>query len=211
VYGPAPGHIRHAEWSPILPSNPYSASKAAQEAIAISYWRTYDIPLVITNTMNIIGPMQDPEKYVPMVIRNVIDGETVTIHGTDEQIGSRFYLHARNQADALVTLLEGGAGMPYSIATEFDQHEPDRYNVVGEVELNNLELAQMIADVLGKPLKYELVDFHSTRPGHDLRYALDGSKIKRDYDWEPPVKFQDSLAQTVDWYVSHPEWLRRNR
>jgi dTDP-glucose 4,6-dehydratase len=148
--------------------------------------------------------MQDPEKYVPMVIRNVIDGDTVTIHGTEDQIGSRFYLHARNQADALVTLLKGGAGLSYSLSSALGQTAPDRYNVVGEVELNNLELAQMVADILEKPLNYQLVDFHSTRPGHDLRYALDGARIKQDFDWEPPVKFRDSLAQTV-------EWLRRNR
>lgn len=206
VYGPAPGTMRHAEWSPIKPSNPYSASKAAQEAIAYSYWRTYGVPVIITNTMNIIGERQDPEKYVPMIIRSVLDGETLTIHGSPEAIGSRFYLHARNQADALITLLQQCAERHHS-----EGDDMARFNVVGELELNNLELAQMVADHIGMPLKYELVDFHSTRPGHDLRYALDGTKLDEEYGWTPPVPFQESLERTVDWYIKHPEWLRRNR
>jgi dTDP-glucose 4,6-dehydratase len=206
VYGPAPGDTRHAEWSPIMPSNPYSASKACQEAIAYSYWRTYDVPVIVTNTMNIIGERQDPEKYVPMIIRSVLDGETLTVHGSKEAIGSRFYLHARNQADALIRLLNHGAETHH-----LDGEPMARYNVVGEIELNNLELAQMIADHIGKPLNYELVDFHSTRPGHDLRYALDGSRIEEEFGWTPPVPFKESLERTVDWYIAHPEWLRRNR
>ena len=98
VYGPAPVGHAHREWmDQYFPSNPYSASKAAQESIAYSYWRTYGVPLIITNTMNIIGEMQDPEKFIPMIMKKVISGETVTIHAAPTgEIGSRFYLHARN-------------------------------------------------------------------------------------------------------------------
>ena len=162
VYGAAPTHD-HPEWSVILPSNPYSASKAAQEAIAISYWRTYDIPLIITNTMNNIGEMQDPEKFVPMLIKGIHNGDTVTIHGTEEYIGSRFYLHARNHADALLFLINQGAPTKYVDNNEIVM--PDRYNVVGDTEKNNLELAEEIAQLVGEPLKYKLVDFHQIRPG----------------------------------------------
>lgn len=200
VYGPADDH-NHREGEPHRPSNPYSASKAAQEAICFAYWRTYGLPIVITNTMNIIGEMQDDEKFVPMVIKKLINGEIMSIHASPEGIiGSRFYLHARNQADALLYLL--------------NNHEPslypakdiDRFNIVGEKEVDNLEMAQMIARILGIPLKYQLVDFHSSRPGHDLRYGLDGDKMQR-LGWKAPFSLEDSLRTTVEWTVNNRDWL----
>lgn len=203
VYGAAPSED-HPEWSTILPSNPYSASKAAQEAIAISYWRTYGVPLIITNTMNNFGEMQDPEKFVPMLIKGIYNGDTVTIHGNPETIGSRFYLHARNHADALIFLINRG-----NITKYVDNNEivkPDRYNIVGDTEKNNLELAEEIAELVGQPLKYKLIDFHSTRPGHDRRYALDGSKLYS-LGWKPPVAFKESLAKTVEWTLENKQWM----
>ena len=105
VYGEAPPDDAHKEWSPILPSNPYAASKAAQEAMAISYWRTYNLPIVITNTMNIIGERQDPEKFLPKIIQKVARGEEMPIYGdSEDSIGTRIYLHAQNMADAIVFL-----------------------------------------------------------------------------------------------------------
>lgn len=204
VYGAAPPGYAHREWEAILPSNPYSASKAAQEAIAISYWRTYDVPVVITNTMNNFGERQDTEKMVPMTIARTLAGREVPIHGQPGQIGSRFYLHARNHADAVLYLLQNTTPTHYR-AGEADR--PDRYNVVGNREINNLELAEMIADIIGKPLKYTFVDFHSTRPGHDLRYALDGTKL-RELGWQPPVPLEESLLRTIHWTTEHPEWTR---
>lgn len=203
VYGPAPKGHAHREWADqYFPSNPYSASKAAQESIAYAYWRTYDIPLIITNTMNIIGEMQDPEKFVPMVMKRVIAGERVPIHASPlGEIGSRFYLHARNQADALLFALHH----PAPLYTE--SPVPAKWHVVGEREVTNLEMAQMVADCLGKPLHYDLVDFHSSRPGHDLRYALDGSKIA-DAGWIAPLSLEESLSRTVEWTLDHPEWLQ---
>lgn len=202
VYGPAPDGYAHVEWmDQHLPSNPYSASKAAQEDIAFSYWRTYGVPLVITNTMNIIGETQDPEKYVPMTIKKVLNGEKVLIHGSlDGQIGSRFYLHARNQAHGLLYVSE----LPVLSYGESDM--PERYHIAGEREVDNLEIAQLIATYLGKPLDYEIVDFHSSRPGHDLRYALEQSKITN-AGWKAPLSFEESLERTVKWTLNHPEWL----
>ena len=202
VYGPAPSGYAHREWEDqYLPSNPYSASKAAQESIAYSYWRTYDLPLIITNTMNIIGEMQDPEKFVPMIMKRVLSEETVTIHASPTgEIGSRFYLHARNQADALIYTIN------QPILKYGESHVPQKFHVVGEREVDNLEMATMVAEYVGKPLKYELVDFHSSRPGHDLRYALDGNKIA-DAGWVAPLSLEESIERTVNWTLKNKEWL----
>jgi dTDP-glucose 4,6-dehydratase len=203
VYGAAPDGINHKEWSPILPSNPYSASKACQEAIAISYWRTYGVPVVITNTMNNFGETQDAEKYIAMLIRKIHIGETVTIHGNDEYIGSRFYLHARNHADAVLHILQK---TPTKYVDNNEIVMPDRYNVVGDEELNNLQIAEMVAEIMGKDLKYELVDFHHTRSGHDRRYALDGTKMKED-GWIAPVPLRESLEKYIQWTLNNNLWI----
>jgi dTDP-glucose 4,6-dehydratase len=202
VYGAAPNGVNHKEWSPILPSNPYSASKACQEAIAISYWRTYGVPVVITNTMNNFGETQDAEKFIAMVINKIDSGEVVPVHGTEDNIGSRFYLHARNHADAVLHIL-GITPTKYHDGNEVVY--PDRYNVVGDEELNNLEVAKIVSELMNKSLKYELVNFHHTRPGHDRRYALDGSKLKSK-GWSAPVQFKESLKKYIDWTLNNNIW-----
>lgn len=204
VYGPASAGYAHREYDPIKPSNVYSASKAAQEAFAFAYWRTWAVPLVVTNTMNIIGERQGPEKLIPTVIRKVCRGETVPIYAAGGVSGSRFWLHARNQADALVYLCEHLDG---NLPTYPQDGEPARFHVVGEREVSNLDMALMIAEIIGKPLHYELVNFHASRPGHDLRYALDGAKLA-DLGWTPPVPLQESIEKTVRWTLAHPEWLQ---
>lgn len=229
VYGPAHPGEAHREWiDNIKPSNPYSASKAAQEAVAYAYWRTYDIPLIISNTMNIIGETQDSEKFFPKTLLNVLKGTEMTIHASAEgEIGSRFYLHARNQADGLLYLLKyftisdsgkarGADRLAGSVPPGTEEYEtlryswggtvPPRYHIVGEREVDNLEMAQLIAQAAGKELKYKLEDFHSSRPGHDLRYALDGRKIAS-IGWTAPIPLETSIKSTVDWTLSHPEWL----
>jgi dTDP-glucose 4,6-dehydratase len=218
VYGPVEGDdLRgHPEWAPILPSNPYAASKAAQEAIAISYWRTYGVPLIIVNCMNMIGERQDVEKFVPMVISRVLKGETVTIHGTSANIGTRHYLHSRNLADAILYLLEKQppALFPAHLDRTYWKHgvpmrvadRPDRFNIATPDRINNLVLADMIAKSVGKPLKYQLEDFHSQRPGHDPHYGLDPSKLSN-LGWEMPLTFAESLDRTVQWTLKHREWL----
>jgi dTDP-glucose 4,6-dehydratase len=211
VYGPADPGEAHAEWEPIVPSNPYSASKAAQEAIAISYWRTYGVPVVITNTMNIIGEMQDPEKMVPKAMRLLRAGEPVPVHcDTDGTPGSRFYLHARNLADAWLWLLQEGGRSWEPNAYADGCSRPSRFNIVGEREVDNIELVKMIAGMLGVRPRYERQSFHASRPGHDLRYALDGSKLAHlgtVSGWMPPFTLEESLRRTVEWTVGHPEWL----
>lgn len=232
VYGPMVDKIPHPEWDTILPSNPYSASKAAQEAIAIAYWRTYGVPVIITNTMNNFGERQDPEKYVPKIIRAVLKGDTVTVHGKPGDIGSRFWLHARNHADATLFILQNANvaiepgwqtihNVPpfenQTISIETPGREkllqkfpvsdrPQRFNVVGEVEIDNLEIAQIVANVLNKPLHYKLEDFHSTRPGHDPHYGLTGHKLER-AGWIAPISFESSFAKTIKWYEANPVWL----
>jgi len=205
VYGPALHNTRHKEWSTILPSNPYSASKASQEALAISYWRTFKVPVVLTNTMNVFSPRQDSEKFIPMLIKNINSGKEVIIHGSEGDIGSRFYIHARNKADALLFILQKTTVKMYEDNID-SIIVPDRYNIVGEIELNNLQVAEIIADILQKPLYYKLEDFHKTRSGHDRRYALDGSKLK-EMGWIPPMTFRESLEQTVKWTLENPEWM----
>lgn len=203
VYGVAPKGVDYKEWSTIRPSNPYSASKAAQEAIAFSYWRTYDIPVIITNTMNLLGQTQDAEKYPAQLIRKIYNRETVTVHGKPDDIGSRFYIHARSASDAVLFIVNN---LPPKHYQEDVILEPDRYNIVGETELNNLELAEMTARLMGKELKYEFTDFHKGRPGHDRRYSLSGEKLKN-LGWKPPEDFERSLKNTIEWTLTNPFWL----
>lgn len=210
VYGPADPGYPHREWDPILPSNPYAASKAAQEAVSVSYWRTYGIPVIITNTMNLIGERQHPEKYIPKTLRAVLAGKEAVVHGSPGDVGSRHYLHARNMADAVVFLLDLGpvpAMFPaHAGCGERRADRPDRYNIASADRLDNLELAQWIAEAAGMPLRFRYEDFHATRPGHDPHYGLDPGKI-RALGWKPPVEFRASLERTVRWTMTHPEWL----
>lgn len=202
VYGDAPMGTDYKEWSTIRPSNPYSASKAAQEAIAFSYWRTYDVPLIITNTMNLFGETQDPEKYTAKLIKEIHNDETVTVHGSENNIGSRYYLHARNGADAVLFIINNVK--PVFHRDGFDR--PERFNIVGDIEVDNLTLAKTVAKILNKELKYTLEDFHSQRSGHDRRYALDGEKLKK-LGWKAPVEFLPSLEKTVEWTLNNKKWL----
>lgn len=205
VYGPAPIDDGHKEWATILPSNPYSASKAAQEAIAISYWRSFGVPLIITNTMNNFGEMQGATKYPAMIQNKLVRGEQVTVHATDDgQIGTRYYIHSRNTADAVLFLLN---------QTKAYLHKPgyidrpDRYNIVGDKQVDNLELAKTIARLMGQELDYKLVDYHSKQPGHDLHYGLDGEKLT-ELGWKSPLSFEESLKNTIKWQQDNPEWMQ---
>lgn len=202
VYGVAPEGVDHKEWASILPSNPYSASKACQEAIAISYWRTYGVPLIITNTMNLVGEMQDPEKYTAQLVKKIAGGEVVTVHGSESYIGKRHYLHARNMADAVLFIVNN---VPPTFFDDGDHTMPERLNIVGDIELDNLQLAQMVAEIMDKELKYELTDFHSTRPGHDRRYSLDGTKLK-ELGWSAPLDFKESLRKYINWTLNNKLW-----
>lgn len=195
VFGPAPTGVRYKEWDRYRSTNPYSATKAGGEELALAFHNTYGVPVLITHTMNVFGERQHPEKYIPSTIQKVRDGELVTVHAdkTRTKAGSRFYIHARNVASALVHVLNHGA-------------VGDKFNIVGERECDNLELARLIAGYVDLPLRHELVDFHSQRPGHDLRYALDGDKLAL-MGWTPAVAFEQSLERTVRWTLEHEHWL----
>jgi dTDP-glucose 4,6-dehydratase len=192
------------EWDAIVPSNPYAASKACQEAIAISYWRTYGVPLIITNTMNNFAEMQSAAKYPVIVQRKVAAGETLQIHASESgEIGSRSYIHSRNFADAVLFIIKNLP--PYMhVAEKADR--PDRYNIAGDVQLDNLELAQTIAKLMGKELKYETVNFHNTRPGHDPHYGLTRDKLEK-AGWKQPLSFEESLKNVVEWQTQNHEWI----
>jgi dTDP-glucose 4,6-dehydratase len=208
VYGDAPIGINYKEWSPIRPSNPYSASKASQEDMAFSYWRTYNVPVIITNTMNLFGETQDPEKYTAKLIRNIYNDEVVTVHGAEGNIGSRYYLHARNAAAAVLFIINKVKPLLHSDGVD----RPERFNIVGDIEVDNLTLAKtvnrMICEITGvnKELKYILEDYHSTRPGHDRRYALDGSMLK-EWGWSAPMEFEASLKKSIEWTLNNKQWL----
>lgn len=192
------------EWDAIVPSNPYAASKACQEAIAISYWRTYGVPVIITNTMNNVSEMQSASKYPVMVQRAVEEGRVLTVHGSETgEIGSRSYIHSRNFADAVLFIINNLP--PYMHHAE-KADKPDRYNIAGDIQLDNLELAQTIARLMGKELKYEIVNFHNNRPGHDPHYGLNMEKLKK-AGWKQPLTFEESLKNVIEWQRANPEWI----
>lgn len=180
------------------PANPYAASKAGGECVAMAYANTYNLPITIVNTMNLIGERQHPEKFVPKVIRSVLNSEQVLIHADPSctRSGTRFYLHCRTFANALGWLIDH-SGMPCP---------PLKIHVCGEREISNLDLAVMIAHYVRQPLIYKLVDFHSSRPGHDLRYAMDDRVIQA-MGWERPMNLEQSLEKTVGWYLRNRSWL----
>ena len=195
VYGPAPDGVLHTETFPYNATNPYAATKAGAEQLVNAFGNCYDIPVFTTSTMNLIGEKQHSSKFVPSTMRKVINGETVIIHSdaTKTRSGSRFYIHCRNAAAALLFLFERA-------------EQRGRYNIVGEKEVTNLELAQFIADEIGLPLKYEMVDWHSSRPGHDSRYALSGEKLAA-MGFVLPSSFENSLRKTIQWTLRNPSWL----
>jgi dTDP-glucose 4,6-dehydratase len=195
VFGPALGDTLFKEWDRHKPTNPYSASKSAAENICLSYENTYKIPLMIVNVMNAFGERQHVEKFIPLCIKKILNNELIQIHSYPDKLtsGTRFYIHSQNIASAVLFLINNGK-------------IGEKYNISGEKEVSNLDLAQLIAKFIGKELKYELIDFHSSRPGHDLRYGLDGSKIY-DLGWNPKFNFEDSLEKTVKWTLNNLEWL----
>lgn len=195
VFGPALGDTLFKEWDRHKPTNPYSASKSAAEQICIAYENTFNTPLVIVNVMNAFGERQHVEKFIPLCIKKLLNNEKVYIHSyPDKQTsGTRFYIHGRNIAAAVLFLINNGT-------------IGEKYNISGEKEVSNLEMAQLIAKFMNKELDYELIDFHSDRPGHDLRYGLDGSKLF-EMGFQLPVNFEESLENMVKWTLENQKWL----
>ena len=206
VYGPAPKDSGgHKEWDPILPSNPYSASKAIQEALAIAWWRCFGVPLIITNTMNNFGEMQAPSKFPAMIQKKIEKGEVIDIHAADgENIGSRYYIHSRNSADAIMFILKNVVPKMHG-SGEIDR--PIRLNIVGDKQVNNAELVEVISKLMDKPAQTRIVNFHDHNPGHDLHYGLNGEALKA-LGWSSPVSFEDSMKNTIEWQKRNPEWMK---
>ena len=204
VYGPTTGkNDGYIEWSSKIPSNPYAASKSCQEELCIAWWRAFGVPIIITNTMNNFGEMQSSSKYPVMIQKAIAKDEEIIIDGDEEGIGSRSYIHSQNFANALIFLLEHTK--PY-LHQPSQIDKPDRYHIAGDKQVDNLELAQMIAKLMGKELKYKVVDFHKTRPGHDKNYGLDDSKI-RNLGWHSPISFEESLANCIKWQTENDQWI----
>lgn len=207
VFGPAPAGVKYTERDRYNSTNPYSATKAAAEELCVAFENTYKLPIYITHTMNVFGERQHPEKYVPSTIRKVRDGEVVTIHSdpTKTIAGSRHYIHTQDVADGIMFLLNlSDEGRAFEF--DFGGAKCPKFNLVGKEEINNLELAQLIADAQGKELKYDMMDFHSARPGHDLRYAMSGEYMKQ-LGWEPQVSLRERIKQVVEWTLANDRWL----
>lgn len=204
VFGPAPEGVFYKENDRYNSTNPYSASKAAGEEFCVAFENTYGLPIYITHTMNVFGERQSPEKYIPMCVRRVDREEKITIHANPSKTkaGSRHYIHARDVADAMLFLLNH----PTVKEQDYGGAKCPKFNIVGKEEWDNLRVAATIADIQKKSLHYEMVDFHSSRPGHDLRYALDGSKMEK-MGWKPKIDITERLEQMVTWSLKHKEWL----
>jgi dTDP-glucose 4,6-dehydratase len=205
VFGPAPEGVSYSERDRYNATNPYSASKAAAEEMCISFENTYKMPIVITHTMNVFGQRQHPEKFIPLCIQRARDGETIFIHSNPQKtvIGSRHYVHATDVAEGLMFVL----GLDTTtLEKDYGGAKCPKFNIVGPEEIDNLSLAKLIAEIQGKPLNYELVDFHSQRPGHDLRYAMSGEYLKS-LGWEPRIKLSDRLKEVVEWSLNNTLWL----
>lgn len=192
----APG-VFHKEEAPHNPSNVYSATKSAQRQLCFAYAKTYHLPIITTYTMNQFGEMQHITKFLPLCIKKILNGETIDIHcdyKNNMKPGSRMYLHTRNSIDATLFLMEHGL------------KNGEAYNVAGQIELNNLEFANLIGKIMNKTVSVNMVDFHGQRNDHDSCYRLDGSKLLS-MGYKYPVEFYPSIEKTVNWYLDNPEWL----
>lgn len=196
VYGDLKDGNFFTEKTPYDPSSPYSASKAASDHLVRAWSRTYNLPVVITNCSNNYGPFQFPEKLIPLTIIKVINGEKIPVYGDGLQI--RDWLHVEDHVDALYeVMLNGDLGQTYNIGSNNEK--------------TNIDVVHMICDLLDRKKPYpingqssrELIEFIKDRPGHDVRYAIDASKIKKDLNWEPKRTFDEGLKETVDWYFNN--------
>lgn len=179
------GANAHSDWDVLLPTNPYSASKAAQEMIVQGYYHTYKLPLIITNSNNVVGKNQHPEKFVPKIIDLIKNDKTITLHTTKAGYGIRYYNPVENVADALKFILKA----PYG--HHGGDHLP-RYSLVGGEVLDNLQMAQKVAKILGKELKYKDVEAIKVRPGYDAFYEQGEDKLLT-MGWEPPFTLDEGL------------------
>lgn len=190
VYGSIDGTAQFTEESPLEPSSPYSSSKAGADLIALSYWKTFGMPVCITRCTNNYGPNQYPEKLIPLFILNASEDKSVPVYG--DGLNVRDWIHVKDHAAAVAKVLfEGKAG--------------EVYNIGSGNEHNNLQITKLILEILGKP--ESLIKYVEDRPGHDRRYALDSSKIERELGWKAETSFEAGLRETVRWYQENPQWV----
>ena len=209
IFGVAPPGVSYKEYDRYNSTNPYSASKAAAEEFCVAYENTYKMPIIVTHTMNVFGERQHPEKFIPGTIQKVRDGENVIIHANPEktEAGTRMYIHAKDVAEGLMFILNT-LPQDYKHTGDYGWAHCPKFNLVGTEEIDNLTLAQMIAKGVGKELYYEMIDFHGSRPGHDLRYALDGGLLKQ-LGWEPKIKLSERIEGMVKWTLENNRWLSK--
>ncbi|MDB2371829.1 dTDP-glucose 4,6-dehydratase [Alphaproteobacteria bacterium] len=188
------------ESNPYAPNSPYAASKASSDLIVRSFIHTYDFPAIITNCSNNYGPFQYPEKLIPLVIHNCLNGKPIPVYGDGQQI--RDWLYVEDHCEALMKVINHGK-------------VGQRYNIGGNQEVKNIDLIKMICQLLNElhPSKegpYEdLISFVKDRPGHDQRYAIDNTKIKNELDWSPSISLATGLKKTIQWYLANDIWLRQ--
>lgn len=198
VYGTLGETGMFTENTPYAPNSPYSASKAASDHLVRAWHETYGLPVVLTNCSNNYGPYHFPEKLIPVVILNALGGKPIPVYGTGENV--RDWLYVEDHADALLTVAQRGA-------------LGRSYNIGGENEATNIDLVRMICAILDqkrpKDVGYaEQITFVSDRPGHDLRYAIDPTRIRNELGWRPSVTLEQGLEKTVQWYLDNEDWWR---
>ena len=191
VYGSI-GEGKFTEQSPLSPNSPYAASKAAADLLCHAYWKTYQLPVVITRGSNNLGPFQFPEKLIPLAITNALENKPIPIYG--DGLNVRDWIYVADHCRALDLVFQKG--------------EPGEiYNIGATNERTNLAFVHALLDIMGKP--QSLMTFVADRPGHDRRYALDASKITQELGWKPAYSFEEALTVTINWYVNHEFWWRK--
>ena len=194
VYGSLAEPLVADEEYPLRPSSPYSASKAGSDLLALSYFTTYKLPVIVTRASNNYGPYQFPEKLIPLMILNAMDGRPLPVYGDGMQV--RDWLFVEDHCRALAAVLENG-------------REGEIYNIGGNRSLPNIEVVKKILHATGK--SDSLIQTVRDRPGHDRRYALSSDKLLRETGWQPQVGFEEGLSYTVSWYRGNPGWVEHVR
>ncbi len=203
VYGSLGPTGAFTETSPYHPNSPYSAAKASSDMLARAWAETFGVPVVITNCSNNYGSHQFPEKLIPVVIINALEGKDIPVYGKGDNV--RDWLHVSDHADALLLVAQQGA-------------HGETYNIGGRAERTNLELVKMVCAILDEELTEARAGPHETlikyvedRPGHDHRYAINCDKIERDLGWAPSITIEDGMRQTVRWYLDNKDWWTKIR
>ena len=208
VFGPAIDGVKFKEWDRYNSTNLYSATKAGGEELAIAFHNTYDVPVIITHCMNVFGKRQHPEKFIPNTVWKALNNEKVIIHADSSKKtpGSRHYVHVEDVANAVLFIIDNKEKV-HNASKDLQGAKCTKVNIASSLELDNLEIAKLIGEYLNTEINYELVDYHSSRPGHDLRYALDG-KVLKDLGWESTKSSKKGLEDVTKWYSDNQDWLR---